>query len=380
MSFAKVRASLAQTGNDTRPYQTTRYYDRIFGNNFTNPTTLFNANLKPEITSSYEFGLDLRMFRNRLGLDVAIYDNKSRNQILAIPLDPTSGFSNALINAGLINSQGIEVKVNGKILDGNNFQWNATALWSRNRSYVRELAEGITNQIIASHNTNVTIEARVGGRMGDMYGRGFQRSPDGQIIYGTNGLPAALDPTAKLWGNAFADWKGSLSNEFNYKGIKLSILLDGQMGGSMYSQTNHKNNTLGKTKVTLPGRDEGVVGQGVVKQADGTFVTNTKNVSAASYYDSYYGISNAEVNIFDASFLKIREVRFEFNLPKDLLRKVGIRHTSIAFFGRDLFNFTNFPGFDPEGGNLNNGTLTPGIELTQFPSTRSIGANLTFKF
>ncbi len=380
ISFAKFRASWAQVGNDTRPYQTARYYDRIYGNSFTNPGTLFNANLKPEITSSYELGIDLRLYKNRLGMDVAYCNNNSRNQILAVPLDPTSGFSNALINAGLINSKGWEVKLTGKPVSNPTFTWNTTLIWSRNRSYVKELAEGITNQTIYNHGSNVSIEARVGGLMGDMYGRGFQRSPDGQIIYGTNGLPAQLDPNVKKWGNAFADWKGSIMNEFNYKGFRVSILLDGQMGGSMYSQTNHKNNTLGKTRVTLPGRDGGLVGNGVVLQSDGSYKPNTVKVAASAYYDNYYQISNAETNIFDASFLKIREVRFEGNVPQQLLRRTGIRQMSVAVFGRDLFNFTSFPGFDPEGGNLNNGTLTPGVELTQFPSTRSMGVNLTFKF
>ena len=380
VSFAKVRASWAQVGNDTRPFQTVKYYDTIYGNNFTNSSTLFNANLKPEITSSYEIGVDVRLFQNRIGLDAAYYDNNSRNQILAIPLDPVSGYSNALINAGLINSKGVEIKLTGKPINTPKFSWNTTAIWSTNRSYVRELAPGITNQVIYSHNGNVTIEAREGGRMGDMYGRGFQRSPDGQIIYSSVGLPAVLDPVTKKWGNAFADWRGSLQNEFQYRGVRLSVLIDGQMGGSMYSQTNHKNNTLGKTKITLPGRDGGIIGEGVVAQADGSFKPNTVKVSAASYYDNYYGISNAEVNVFDASFLKIREVRFEFNVPAALLSRVGIRQTSVAVYGRDLFNFTKFPGFDPEGGNLNNGTLTPGVELAQFPSARTMGANLTFKF
>jgi len=380
VSFAKLRASWAQVGNDTKPYQIDRYYDRSLSIGLTNPSVLFNATLKPEITASYEFGTDIRLFNNRLGLDVAYYDNRSRNQILNIPIDSTSGFSSAVVNAGLINSRGIEVKLTGQPIKNNNFSWNVTALWSRNRSYVRELIEGVNNQIIYAHNENVAIEARVGGLMGDMYGRGFQRSPDGQIVYGTNGLPAQLDPVTKKWGNAFADWRGSLSNEFSYKGFRLSILLDGQYGGSMYSQTNHKNNTLGKTKVTLPGREGGIVGQGVVRQADGTYVPNTVKVAASAYYDNYYQISNAETNIFDASFLKIREVRFEFNLPAQLLSRIGVRQTSVALYGRDLFNFTSFPGFDPEGGNLNSGTLTPGVELTQFPSTRSMGANLTFKF
>jgi hypothetical protein len=149
----------------------------------------------------------------------------------------------------------------------------------------------------------------------------------------------------------------------------------------MYSQTNHKNNTLGKTKVTLPGRDEGVLGQGVVfNPTTGKYDPNTVRAAASSYYDNYYQISNAETNIFDASFIKIREIRIEYGLPESFISKLKLRQASIAIYGRELFNFTKFPGFDPEGGNLNSGTVTPGVELTQFPSTRNIGVNLTIKF
>lgn len=380
VSFAKIRMSWAQVGNDTRPYQTERYYDKIYGNSFTNSSTLFNADLKPEITSSYEAGLDLRLFQNRIGLDVAAYDNRSRNQILAVPLDAVTGYSNALINAGLINSKGIEIRLSGKPVVSDNFTWSTTLLWSRNRSYVKELAEGVTNQIIYAHGSNVTIEARVGGRMGDMYGKGFQRSPEGEIIYTSTGVPAPLDPVVRKWGNAFADWKGSITNELALRRFKVSILLDGQYGGEMYSQTNHKNNTLGKTRVTLPGRDGGIVGNGVVSKGDGTFAPNTVNIPASAYYDNYYQIGNAETNIFDASFLKVREVRIEYGFPSTFVSKLGLQQATIALYGRDLFNFTDFPGFDPEGGNLNNGTLTPGVELAQFPSTRTLGANVMLKF
>lgn len=380
VSFAKLRMSWAQVGNDTRPYQTDKYYDRIYGNSFTNPSTLFNPNLKPEITSSYEAGIDVRLFKGRVGIDLSVYNNKSRNQILAIPLDPVSGYSNALVNAGLINSKGMEVLLTCKPLKTKNFSWNTTLTWSRNRSYVRELAEGINNQIIYSHDGNVTIEARVGGRMGDLYGRGFQRSPDGQIIYSSVGLPATLDPVTKKWGNAFPDWKAGLLNEFTIGQFRISILFDGQKGGSIYSQTNHKSNTLGKTTITLPGREDGIVGDGVVAGADGKYTTNTVKVQASSYYENYYGISNAETNIFDASFIKLREARVEFNLPQKLLHGIGVTQSSVALYGRELFNFTRFPGFDPEGGNLNNGTLTPGVEIMQFPSTRNMGVNLTLKF
>lgn len=380
VSFAKLRFSWAQVGNDTRPYQTDKYYDKIYNNNFTSPTTLFYANLKPEITTSYEAGIDLRLLKGRIGADVAVYTNRSRNQILAVPIDPTSGFAYKLLNAGMINSKGVEVQLNGKPVNNKNFKWSTTLTWSLNRSYVRELAPGVPSQVIYSHEDNVSIEARPGGRMGDMYGRGFQRTAEGKIIYTTEGVPAALDPVTKKWGNAFADWKAGLMNEFTIGNFRVSVLLDGQKGGSMYSQTNHKNNTLGKTKVTLPGRDGGIVGDGVVLQADGKYVPNTKNVKAVTYYENIYAISNAEMNIFDASYLKLREARVEFNLPRHFLSNIGVLQTSVAIYGRDLFNITSFPGFDPEGGNLNSGTLTPGVELAQFPSTRNMGINLTFKF
>ncbi len=379
ISFAKVRFSFAQVGNDTGPYQTSKYYDKIYSNTFTSSAVLFNPNLKPEITASYEAGLDLRLFNNRLSTDIAVYRNNSRNQILAIPLDPTSGYSNALVNAGLIESDGVEVQLKGTPISKAKFRWNTTLNWSRNRSYVKELTNGLTSQVIYSHDGNVNIEARVGSRMGDLYGRGFQRSPDGKVIYNSTGLPATLDPVTKVWGNAFPDWKAGLLNEFTIKTVRFSFLLDYQHGGSLFSQTNHKLNTLGKTKVTLPGRDNGIVGDGVVLGTDGVYRTNTVNVSASSYYDNYYAINNAETNVFDATYLKLREARVEFNLPVKLLAKAGFKQTSIAIYGRDLFNITKFPGFDPEGGNLNSGTLTPGVELAQFPSARTLGLNLTFK-
>ena len=321
------------------------------------------------------------MFKNRAGIDLSVFNNNSRNQILAIPLDPVSGYSSALVNAGLINSQGAELVLSGTWIQKKDLKWTSTLTWSTFRSYVRELTEGITNQVIYAHGSNVSIEARVGGRMGDMYGRGFQRTPAGEIIYGTNGLPAQLDPELKKWGNAFADWKAGIMNEVTYKNFRFSALIDGQMGGSMYSQTNHKNNTLGKTNVTLPGRDNGIVGDGVVfNTTTGKYDRNKVLSQASAYYDNYYQISNAETNIFDASFLKIREVRIEYTLPVKSIARLGMNQCSIALFGRELFNFTKFPGFDPEGGNLNNGTLTPGVELTQFPSTRNMGFNITLKF
>jgi TonB-linked SusC/RagA family outer membrane protein len=381
VSFAKLRLSWAQVGNDTRPYQTSKYYDVIYSNQFTNSSTLFNPALKPEINSSYEAGLDIRLLKNRLSMDIAVYQNHSRNQIIAIPLDPVSGYQNALINAGLIESNGIEIQLKGIPVQTKDFKWSTTLNWSTNRSYVKELANGVTTQIISA-NSGVNIEARVGGRMGDLYGLGFQRSPEGKIVYNSTGLPTTLDPIEKRWGNAFPDWKAGLMNEFSIKNFRVSILFDYQKGGSMFSQTSMKANSLGKTKVTLPGRENGIVGDGVLlNPANGKFdIPNTVNVSAAAFYELYYSVNNAETNTFDATYLKLREARIEYTLPQNLLKRIGVVQTSIALYGRDLFNITKFPGFDPEGGNLNNGTLTPGAEIMQFPSARTMGVNLTVKF
>jgi len=321
------------------------------------------------------------MFKNRLGLDIAVYADRSKNQILAVPLDPTSGYSSALLNAGLIQSKGVEISLNGRAVVKKNFSWNSIITWSTNRSYVKELAEGITNHVLYNYVDVVTIEARIGERMGNMYGRGFQRSPEGEIIYSSDGLPATVDPVIRKMGNAFADWRAGWLNEFNIHSFRISIQFDGQMGGSMFSHTNHKLNTLGKTKVTLPGRDEGIVGEGVVfDQVAGKYVPNTQRVSAMSYYDRYYALNNVETNIFNASYLKLREVRLEYTLPRKWISRIGMQQVHIAVYGRELFNITNFPAFDPDGGTLNNGSLTPGVEITQFPTTRNLGLNLTFKF
>lgn len=379
ISFAKVRLSFAQVGNDTQPYQTARYYDQIFATSFTNNPTLFNADLKPEITTAYEAGLDLRLWQNKLGVDFTVYQSDSRNQILAIPLDITSGYQRILTNAGLIRSRGMEVVLNSKQISRKNFTWNSTLNWSYNRSYVIELAEGLTNQIIGEHSV-VSLEARVGGRMGDLYGLGFQRSPEGEIIYNSSGLPAQLDPERKNWGNAFPDWRAGILNQFAFGKFRATVLFDGQMGGRVFSMTSHKLNTLGKTKVTLPGREEGIVGQGVVDNGDGTYSPNTVRTTAQRFYDEYYKHSNVETNTFDASFIKLREARIEYVFPQNLINRVGIQQASVALYGRDLLLFTKFPAFDPEVAMLNSGSFLPGVEMTQFPSTRTIGMNLSLKF
>lgn len=380
-TYAKLRLSAAQVGNDTDPYKTSKYYGiSDFPASASVPTTLHNATFKPEITTSYEAGLEYNLFKSRFTMDLTFYSNTTKNQILDVPLDPTTGYSRAVLNAGKVRNNGIELLLGGKPVKNKNFSWTTTINWSKNDNEVLELAEGLSDKQDIGYGGNATIQARVGGTTGDIYGFGFVRSPDGQIIYNSSGLPARPAEIQYI-GSAYADWRGGLSNEFQYKNYRFSFLFDGQYGGMVYSQTHHKMSEQGKLKSTLPGREEGyIVGAGVVAGPGNTYIANTKQVAPASYYGDYYRRANVESNSFDASFIKLREVRLEYGIPAKFLQKLKLNQAFLALYGRDLALISDFPVFDPETAALNGSTILPGVEIGQMPSTRTFGMNLTVKF
>jgi TonB-linked SusC/RagA family outer membrane protein len=383
ISFTKLRLSAAQAGNDTDPYQTQKYYGTSeFASSGSVDPILYNARLKPEISTSYEAGLDIRFIKNRVGLDLTYYSSVTRNQIVQVPMNWATGYSAAFLNSGKVRNRGVEIIINSKNITNRNFTWNTTVNWSKNENEVLSLAEdlgGEDNQVIGVGG-NATLIAKVGGSTGDIYGFGFVRSPDGQIVYNSNGLPARPAEIQYI-GSAFADWKGGIQNEFSYRNFRLSFLVDGQYGGIIYSQTHHKMSEQGKLKHTLRGREENyIIGEGVVDDGTGRFVPNTKKVLPVDYYTEYYRRANVESNSFDASFLKLREARLEYSLPKKVLGKSFVRQATFALYGRDLLMITSFPIFDPETAALNGSTLLPGVEMGQLPSTRTMGLNVTLKF
>lgn len=383
ISYAKFRMSLADGGNDTDPYQTQKYYGTSeFASSGSVNQVLFNDKLKPEISTNYEAGLDIRFLKNRIGIDFTFYNNITRNQITPVPLDPTTGYTSAIINSGKVRNRGIELIINAKPIVHKYFKWNTTINWSKNQNKVLYLAEefgGIGKQDIG-YGGNATIQARVGGTTGDIYGFGFVRSPDGQIVYTADGLPERPADIQYI-GCAFADWKGGIQNEFTYKNIRFSFLVDGQYGGIIYSQTHHKMTEQGKLEHTLRGREENyIIGEGVVRDAGGHYSINTKKVLPVDYYTEYYRRANVEANSFDASYLKLREVRLEYALSKKILSRTFIKQAVFAVYGRDLLMLTSFPMFDPETAALNGNTLLPGVEMGQLPSTRTMGVNITLKF
>jgi len=412
LSFGKLRVGYAQVGNDTNPYQLLATYNAQTAANglpaFEESSALPNANLKPEISSSFEIGTELKFFLNRVGLDLTYYNSNSRNQILPIQLSNTTGYSSRVINAGLIQNSGVEAVLHlTPFKNPTGFSWDIDVNWSANRSTVKELytdpesGQEINNYVMADR--YITVEARVGERMGDMYGIGFERvSSDpndkyydasgqyvGQVVYSANGKPVATTERIKL-GNYNPDWMAGVRNTFNYKGVGLSILFDSRQGGEIYSHTQTVGREGGIIVETLEGRQDGydltkegngVIGDGVVQDADGSFAPNTTKLSAREWHTSYtLGRRLVEGVIYDASFTKLREVQLSYTIPNKILGKSGVRDITLSIVGRNLMLWSKVPHVDPETASTSGGTIIPGVESVAIPSTKSFGVNVGLKF
>lgn len=377
LNFWKLRLSYASVGNDTDPYQTEAYYDySALPGTVTLPGTLPNANLKPEITSSFETGTELKMFQSRLNIDFSFYHTESKNQILRSPLATSSGYTANVINAGKITNTGFEFSLQ-VVPVKKEVNWEISLTGSANRSKVVSLTEGINNYIMANAQS-ATIEARVGGRMGDIYGIGFLRNSEGKIIY-KDGVPVFSSNTMKI-GNYNPDFIAGIQNTLRYRAFSLGFLFDGHFGGTIYSYTYSTGSEAGSLVNTLPGRENGIIGDGVVQNPDGSFSPNTQSVSAYTYYRGYYKRPNVESNSFDATFFKLREVVLGFNVPAKMIRRTPFQSLRVNLTGRNLALFTKVPNIDPETSFVTGSTIVPGIENAQIPSTRSFGASVNITF
>lgn len=403
ISFAKLRGSFAQVGNDTDPFAFTQTFNRSdpYGaaQVYEETSRLSNLNLKPEISSAFEFGADVRFWQNRVGLDVTYYQSNTKNQILNIPLSNTSGYESRVINAGSIRNSGVEVMLNVTPVKTKSFAWDAYVNFSANRSKVLELSDGLNNYVMADR--SVSVEARVGERMGDLYGIGFARvqssDPDGdyydpsgkftgQMVF-NGGRPVATTEKIKL-GNYNPDWLMGIGNSFTYKGVRLSCLFDIRQGGKLYSLTQTVGREGGIIKETLEGRADGydlskpgngVIGKGVVQTADGAFTENTTKLGVRQWHGAWTAGRNiAEGVMYDASFVKLRELQIGYSFPGSFKKGI-IKGMNVSLVGRNLFLWDNVPHVDPEVMSYSGGTALPGIEYMSLPSSRSYGVNLSFK-
>jgi TonB-linked SusC/RagA family outer membrane protein len=416
LSFAKVRVGIAGVGNDTDPYQLISTYTAQTPAQglptYSESDVIQNVNLKPEQSRSIEAGVEMKFFGGRVGLDFTYYRTRSENQILNVPLSITSAYSSRIINAGLIENKGFEAMLNViPVQLDNGFEWSVNVNFSRNRSQVLELykdpesGQEINNYVMA--NRYVTVEARVGERMGDMYGIGYQRVSDnpndpyydptgefvGQVVYNNQGKPLPTASKVKL-GNYNPDWLAGIYNTIRYKGLSLGLLFDIRYGGKIYSHTQTVGREGGIIVETLEGRangydlnveGNGVIGEGVVPVTNGEgaitgYTPNAEKLSAREWHSTItLGRSLIEGMMYDASFVKLREVKLSYTLSSKLMQKFPVRDVTISFVGRNLFLWTDVPHIDPETASSSGGTIIPGVESVAMPSARSYGFNLSFK-
>lgn len=385
IDFAKLRFSASGVGSGgTTPYRTAYNYTSagsLYSGGLQNPSILANPDLKSLRTVSYETGLDIKMFHNRLNMDLALYTGNTKDQILERILDRSSGYTKVLINAGKVNNKGVEVSLNGTpISSKKGLKWNTGIVFSANSNTIKELAD--SSVVLQTGPVGGgQIVAKVGGSMGDLYGRGYERAPDGQVVYDANTGFAKITQDVIFLGNTIPKWKLGFNNEFQYKGFRLNLLFDGQYGAVAHSLMHYKLAEQGKTKNTLPGRYNGIIGNGVVMGTDGKYKQNDVIATDIDeYYRSHFGIDNAEGSTFSTDFIKFREARLDYTLPTSITKKIGIQRATLGVYGRDLYIWSKWPIFDPEFGTVSGTDIVRGFEVGQFPSTRTMGVNLIVGF
>ena len=392
ISYWSVRAGFAQVGKDTDPYRLDPSYGYAgsYGGTTTGvslPGTILNDNLKPEQMTSYEYGTDLRLFNNLVGVDVTYYDTYNKNQIMSVPVSSTSGYSNKLINAGTIRNYGVEAVLSlTPIRRSDGFRWDINFNFTANRSRVETIHDDLDqytiswNAIYSDADARVHHIARKGEPMGNIYGTGLMKTDKGELIVDATGLPIA-DPEIIKLGNYNPDFMLGIFNKFNFKGFSLDFLVDWRQGGVFVSRTFGMCMESGVLDRTANRRPEDMVVDGVVwDNASGSYIKNTKQVSPRDYYRNMYRRFHETQMLFDAGFVKLREVKIGYTLPRPLFNNT-IKRADISVVGRNLWMKTKGQDYvDPESFAWQGGSITNGVEEMSYPAVRSIGLNINLTF
>ncbi|GAA4803986.1 SusC/RagA family TonB-linked outer membrane protein [Olivibacter ginsenosidimutans] len=399
LSYGKVRASWASVGSDLTAYNLDYQYSPVstvflqyvsssanifpIGNittAFTGPRILPNDQLKPQRQFSHEFGADLKFLDNRIGLDFTYYNTITKDNLIPIDVAISTGYFSKYVNAGSIRNTGFEVALNLVPVRTTDFSWSITGNFSRNKQRVVELIEGVNLYSVASGWSGLQIQAEVGESLG-LYGTAFLRDEaTGQyLIDGESGLKIAGD--VKRFGSIYPDWMLGINNEFRYKGFTLSGLIDIRHGGVFYSGTVSDLRASGMAFETGGDRTP-IVDKGLVEQGDGSLVENTTPVkSMQDYWGNQAKSDNTEGNVFDASYVKLREVMLSYSLPAKLFKRNIIKGAQIGLEARNVWLIkSHVPHVDPELNFFGAGSVGEGVEFNSMPSTRSIGFNVRLSF
>ncbi len=399
LTTGKLRASVSKVGNDTSPYQTSKYYT-VNQTQLPYPMGSFSDvlasyDLQPEITKSWEVGTSLNFLKSVVNLDLTYYNNLSENQIMDIPLPPASGYSSARTNAASLSNKGFEVQLDVAAIRKDNFTWNIVGTWSRNRSKVERLY-GNMESIVLDEIWHATIQARPGMQYGEIYTTDFKRDSYGRKLVDNQGYVIKGD--YKAVGNMNPDWIGGISNNFKYKDFSLSLLVDMRKGGDVYSMGKAYRDLFGTSVATLQGRADwyathdpkngyvtslpGVDPKGYVEDGINEN-TGQKNTVPIDPLYRFYNVWAKEIgveNVLDATNVRMREASLGYALPRKILNKTFLTDVQVSLVGRNLFFFYNaMKDIDPESG-YSSGNTGGGFEHSSIPTTRSIGFNLKLNF
>jgi TonB-linked SusC/RagA family outer membrane protein len=391
ISFAKFRASLTQVGNEASPYrlaQTFGFGQGGSGGFVSRDGTKAIEDLKPEITTSFETGLDFRFIKNRFGLDFTYYKTNSRNQLLVLPLAAASGFSSQYINAGNIQNEGFEITLNAKILQGKDFTWDANLNMAKNKNTVVELSPDIKRAFLGGgYGRTGSPLVEEGGSYGDLYAFKWKRSPTGEFVVDANGKPIT-NSDQEFIGNFNPDLTMGLNNSFTYKNFSANLLFTGSFGGTMVSGSEANFAFDGTAAYTTNNRD---AASWILPAVTATGEKNTKAISAETFWSTVSGgrYSWGEFFAYDATNIRLRELSVGYNIKTPA--NFFIKSAKLSLVGRNLFflyrgkALLNIPGvaertlpFDPEI-NLGAGNFQ-GVEYGNLPSSKTIGLNLKLSF
>ena len=378
LSFGKVRAGWAKVGNDTNPYNIETYVDArtpFQGNpRYSNPTAANNPNLKPELKTTMEVGLEMKLFNNRFGFDVTAYDVKTNDLITPLEVDPATGFGSKWVNAGELENKGIEATVFVSPIKTNDFSWDITWNFAKVDNTLNKLYEDVQTLQLTTAPFKARLIAEVGNRYGQIYGTDYVYDANGNRLVDANGRYIAS--AVKALGSIVPDYNMGLRNTINYKNFNLSFLIDRQKGGSYYSTSHMWGMYSGMIEPTVANgvRENGIILPGVF--ANGT--PNNKVISAQRWGADHYSRVDAQ-NVFDASYWKLRDVTLSYSLPKSLLGD-SVQGVTFSIFGRNLLTWgLAWKGMDPEMASYGSGNIQ-GIEGGSLPSTRIYGFNAQIKF
>lgn len=411
LSFGKLRLGWAKVGSDTDPYNIYTFYlpTANFGSQpaVTVPNTLSNRTLKPESTNTIEGGFDLRFFKNRLGFDLTLYSGKTTDQIIPLATTPTTGYTNQFINAGEITNKGIEIALHGMPLRMQNLSWEMDVNFGKNKNEVVSILPEdpsiVSLPLAFSIFGGASLNAYIGQPYGTILGTNYLYDKAGNKLIDPNSGFYLVSSGQMPIGNVVPDFTGGITNTFTWKGLSMMVFVDFRKGGDIISTTNMWGRYSGLLAETAEGnvREDGVINQGVLAVVDGsgspvqdggqntvsllddTYQSSgtpngmAVNYQAHNFLDGGYLLNAADV--YDGSFIKLREVNIGYALPKKWFKNAGIQEINFTIVGRNLvYLLKNVPHIDPDHA-ISTGNIQ-GLEGGASPSTRSIGFNLNLRF